>query len=330
MEAELASLQGRTHEAESLYDRAIEGAAQERFIQDEALANERAGRFYRALGRGRVAALYLSAAVEAYRRWGARGKAQALADELPDLAGSGPRRARARRVRPEGWQPRRSNLESLLRAAETISGEVELDRLLGKLMEVCLAAAGAQRGALLLEEEDGLQLRALATVGQPPTLQRTALQDSEDVPRRVIHHVRKSREPLVLADAFHHLGAGAFAEDPYVSHHAVRSVLALPICQQATLVAILYLENNLATRVFTPDRVQLLQLLSSQMAVSLKNSLLFAALTRQIEERKRAEAAVGFLAEASVALGESLDYRPPWPGWLSWRCPCWPTGARST
>jgi predicted ATPase/signal transduction histidine kinase len=308
VEAELASLQGRTHEAESLYDRAIEGAAQERFIQDEALASELAGRFYRALGRGRVAALYLSAAVEGYRRWGARGKARALADELPDLtavggAGEGPSRP------PGRLAAEALDLESLLRAAETISGEVELDRLLGRLMEVCLAAAGAQRGALLLEEEDGLQLRALATVGQPPTLQRTALQDSDDVPRRVIHHVRKCREPLALADAFHHVGAGAFAEDPYVAHHAVRSVLALPICQQATLVAILYLENNLATRVFTPDRVQLLQLLSSQMAVSLKNSLLFAALTRQIEDRKRAEAAVGFLAGASVALGESLDYQ---------------------
>jgi GAF domain-containing protein len=86
-------------------------------------------------------------------------------------------------------------------------------------------------------------------------------------------------------------------------------VLALPIRRQGQRLGVLYLENNLCSRVFGPDRVQLLQLLSSQIAVSLQLSRLFEGLTHQIDERKRAEAAGRFLADAGAALSSSLDDR---------------------
>ena len=70
----------------------------------------------------------------------------------------------------------------------------------------------------------------------------------------------------------------------------------------------LYLENDLATHAFPPERVRVLTLLSSQMAISLENSRLFEDLGGG-PGRTRAEKAVRFLAEASAALAESLDYR---------------------
>jgi signal transduction histidine kinase len=81
----------------------------------------------------------------------------------------------------------------------------------------------------------------------------------------------------------------------------------LPIVRQTRLLGVLYLENNLATRVFTPERVRLLTTLSSQLATSLQNSLLFERLSQEIDERKRAEAAVRFLADAGAVLAESLE-----------------------
>jgi signal transduction histidine kinase len=125
-------------------------------------------------------------------------------------------------------------------------------------------------------------------VNDPAVLQREPLEGSDQVPRKIIEQARRSSHALVLSDALEHPELG---RDPYVLAHRVRSALALPLLHQGKLAGVLYLENNLATRLFAPDRVDLLQLLSSQIATSLQNSQLFERLTSEIEDRKRAEAA---------------------------------------
>ncbi|WNG37678.1 AAA family ATPase [Archangium violaceum] len=296
--AELARLEGRHREAMLLYDSAIDAAHQNEFPQDEALANNLAGCLYRSLGHRRTASLYLQAAMRGFARWGARAKSAALEDAFPDLTlGEAlPWKLPATR---EGEEARgiRLDLLSILKAAETLSSEVVLDRLLEKLMTICLEVAGAERGALLLHEEDALFVRAVSTTSEPVSLERTPLQSSQHVPRSMLARAYSSGEAIILADA----SRSPFASDPYVASRALKSALAVPIRRKASSVGVLYLENNLATRAFAPDRVQVLQLLSSQMAISLENSFLF-------EERLRAESAVRFLAESSMALAESLDY----------------------
>jgi signal transduction histidine kinase len=300
VEAERARLDGRGEDAAALYDRAIEGAAREGFGQDEALGNELCGRYHRALDRKRVAALYLTSALDGYSRWGARAKVEALREEFPEL---GAPRPGARN------DARALDLVTLSRAAEAISSEVVQERLLEKLMEVCLVTGGAERGALLLEEDGRLMLRALGTASEPVSLERVDLEGCADqLPRAIIERASRADETVVLADASRP-GHRGFEDEPYLASHTVRSVLALPLRRQGQKVGVLYLENNLATRVFTPDRVEVLQLLSSQIATSLQVSQLFGGLTHEIEERKRAEASGRFLADASVALAGSLDYR---------------------
>jgi predicted ATPase/signal transduction histidine kinase len=302
VQAEVARVEGRALEAAERYEEAIEAAARGSFLHDLALANELAGRFHRGQGRRRFARLYLAAAVDGYRRWGARAKAELLLAELPELAADASARA-AHGVHEEAAS---LELASLFRAAETIAGEVVLSELLGKLMEVCLASAGAERGALVIEEEGSLVVRAVGAVAAGTSLRREPLGRSHEVSAALVQAVRDSGEVLVLADASHH---PRFAADPHVAAGPVRSVLALPLARQARLVGVLYLENNLATRAFTPERVRVLQLLSGQIATSLENSRLFEALTREVDERKRAEAGLRLLAEAGQALAESLDYR---------------------
>ncbi|MFY0576695.1 hypothetical protein ACN28S_22275 [Cystobacter fuscus] len=69
------------------------------------------------------------------------------------------------------------------------------------------------------------------------------------------------------------------------------------------------LENNLATRAFAPDRVQVLHLLSSQMAISLENNLLF-------EERLRAEVPSAFSPSPPWPWPSPSTTRRPWPAAL--------------
>ncbi len=301
--AELARLNGRQLEAMELYEQAIDAAHQEEFLQEEALANELASRYYRALGRKRFADLYLRAAIEGFARWGAKAKVTALEEEFPDLGGA---EAWSLRNRPAIARDEALDFLGVLKAAETLSSEVFLGRLLEKLMGVCLEVGGAQRGALLLEEEGALVVRAVGSVSEPVSMERTPLASSQQVPGTMVDHAYRTGNAVVLADAAHQ---GWFASDAYVVAHMVKSALAVPIRRQAKAVGVLYLENNLATRAFTPKRVRVLQLLSSQMAIALENSLLFEKLQVEVEVRRRAEEVVRFLAESSMALAESLDYQ---------------------
>ncbi|QRK07689.1 AAA family ATPase [Archangium violaceum] len=304
--AELARLERRHVEALRLYEQAVEGAHREEFLQDEALANELAGRYYRTVGGKRLAHVYLRAALEGYARWGAQAKVSALEEEFPDLTPLEPAFWKAPPLNPESAASGCTlDLITLLKSAETLVSEVVLERLLEKLMAVCLEAAGAQRGALVLEEQDTLWVRAVGAVSEPVSLPHTLLKESDQVPGTLIEYAFRSGESLVLADAAHQ---GRFSSDPYVARRAMKSALAVPIQRPARTVGVLYLENNLVTRAFTPERVRVLRLLSSQIAISLENSLLFERLRVEVEERRRAEQAVRFLAEWSLMLAESLDF----------------------
>ncbi|OJT19961.1 hypothetical protein BO221_32675 [Archangium sp. Cb G35] len=305
--AEVARIEGRHVEAMRLYDSAIEGAHREGFVQDEALAQELAGRYFRTAGGKRLAHVYLRAAIEGYARWGAQAKVSALQEEFPDLESTEPVAWKTPDRPATGGTVGGSSLDmlSILKAADTLVSEVVLDRLLDKLMAVCLEAAGAQRGALVLGEKDTLMVRALGAVSETVALERTPLKDSDQVPSSLIEHACHTGESLVLA---HAARQGAFVSDPYVARHALKSALAVPIQRPPKTIGVLYLENNLATRAFTPERVRVLRLLSSQIAISLENSQLFERLRIEVEERRRAEQAVRFVAEWSLTLSESLDF----------------------
>ena len=83
-----------------------------------------------------------------------------------------------------------------------------------------------------------------------------------------------------------------FSEDEYVRQRHPRSVLCLPLVKQAKLVGVLYLENSLAAGVFTPKRLAMLELLASQAAISLDHARLYAELTQENSDRRKAEEAL--------------------------------------
>ncbi|WP_437969288.1 AAA family ATPase [Sorangium sp. So ce260] len=267
VDAEIARVERKVELAGARYDEAIDAAARGGFLQISALGNELAGRFYHGLGRARIAALYLRAARQGFARWGASEKARALADEFK-LCGP----CDAHELVEERLPAVALDALSLLKAAETLSGEIVLDRLLEKLLGVCLEAAGAQRGALVLEEEGELFVRALGSAAAPVSIERTPLTSSREVPRRVVEHAHRAREILVLDDA---ACEPERSRDPRFAEGGSRSVLVLPIQRKEARLGVVYLENNLTTRAFTRDRVRVLELLSGQIAIALENARLY-------------------------------------------------------
>ncbi|WP_437637356.1 sensor histidine kinase [Sorangium sp. So ce854] len=272
VDAEIARVEGRFEAAAARYDEAIEAAERSGLLHAVALGNELAGRFYHGLGRARIAGLYLRAARRAFDRWGATEKARALADELHLGAGG-----EEPDVAEERLPAAALDALSLLKAAETLSGEIVLDRLLEKLLGVCLEAAGAQRGALVFEEEGELFVQAVGRAAAPVSIERTPLARSREVPAEVVERAHRTQEIVVSDDA---------AGDPRLAEAGSRSVLALPIRRKGARLGVVYLENTLAARAFTRDRVHVLELLSGQIAIALENARLYREAQRAIRVRE--------------------------------------------
>lgn len=97
------------------------------------------------------------------------------------------------------------------------------------------------------------------------------LQLTDALPQSVISYVERSQKSVVLNNA---IAEELFATDPYIVAHQSKSIICTPIINQGRLLGIVYLENNLAEKVFTSARLEMLKLLASQAAISLENAVL--------------------------------------------------------
>ncbi|WP_446869712.1 PAS domain S-box protein [Phormidesmis sp. 146-12] len=296
VEAEKARVLGQFLEAEELYEQAIAGAAENEYIQEEALAYELAAKHYLARGREKFAQTYMKEAHYCYERWGAIAKVKDLETRYPQFFPQSsdvtytPIHATSRTT--SARLDNAIDLATVLKAAQALSEITHLDRLIATLMQVVIENAGAERGALILLEDDQLTVSAQCSGSKQCDPDRLAVVDCATIPLSVIHSVERTQETLVLDDA---VSEPSFSTDPYIQHQQTRSLLCMPILKQSQLIGILYLENNLNAGVFTSDRLQILKLLIAQAAISLENARLYEQLAnyaeileRKVEERTQA------------------------------------------
>jgi GAF domain-containing protein len=156
------------------------------------------------------------------------------------------------------------DLATVIKMSQAISGEILLEKLIETLLKTAAEQAGAERGLLILP--DGEQYRIEAEIGpgdyQVDVRLRQAPVSSSELPESLLRYVIRSQEKVILDDASTHT---LFSEDEYLRQRHPKSVLCLPLLKQSKLIGVLYLENNLAPRVFTPKRVAMLELLASQL-----------------------------------------------------------------
>ncbi|MBB6091156.1 PAS domain S-box-containing protein [Povalibacter uvarum] len=287
--AELARIEGRTLEAQDLYEKAIRAARVNGFVHHEAFSNELAGRFYLSRGFEKIATAYLRDARYCYQRWGADGKVRQLEQQFPQLkaekAGTEPT---ATMVAPI----EHLDLATVIKVSEAVSGEIVLEKLIDTLMRTAIEHAGAERGLLILPRADEYRIQAEGVTESNAV--RIALRQGAvtelDLPLTAFRYALRTKEPVLLQDAF---GRSAFSDDVYIANRRARSVLCLPILKQARLLGMLYLENNLTAHVFTPARMTILKLLASEVAISIENARLY----RDLAER---EARIRRLVDANI------------------------------
>jgi PAS domain S-box-containing protein len=280
--AEIARLEGRDADAMRLYEEALRSARDNGFVQNEGLVHEVAARFYAARGVETVANSCLRAARYCYLRWGAHGKVRQLEQLHPQIRDAP---VAASPTTTIGAPVEQLDIGTVLKASQAVSSEIDLGKLIEMLLRIATEHAGAERGLLILFPDDEPRIAAEATSGRGQievTLRETATLPAE-LPETVLHYVIRTRESVILDDT---LARNSFSADEYIRQKHARSLLCLPLVKQTKLIGVLYLENNLASHVFTPARISVLELLASQAAISLENARLYNDL-REREARIR-------------------------------------------
>jgi signal transduction histidine kinase len=297
VDAELRALRGDQVGAMRAYEEAIVGARRSLFLHDEALANERAGLFHLARGRSRIARSYLLEARARYAFWGSTALANRIdllhRDVLGDVHVD--ERNASERIRRadgtlDGWGDAdrgaapgaQGSLDflSVLKASQAISREIDLEKLLKNMLSLVIENAGAEQGALLLERDGVLVIEAEGGTADETVRVLQALPmdaAAERLPLSVLHYVNRTRVSLVLD---HAAKDDRFSADPCLLARPVLSVLCHPILRQGAVVGVVYLENSLSAGAFTQQHLEVLNILSSQMAVSLENATLYRETTR--------------------------------------------------
>ncbi|PSB52347.1 hypothetical protein C7B67_07305 [filamentous cyanobacterium Phorm 6] len=285
--AEVARLSGQKHEASECYDSAIALAMENGFIQDAALVNELAARFYLSQNRLIFVKSYLNDARVCYLQWGATAKVRQLeqyyANLFPEAVES---RIAATVTASTSSHANILDLATVIKASQVIYSEIVLEKLLKKLLHIILENAGAQKGCIILERDGKLFVEVSDTnLHDSATFQESMLvEKSSDIPISIVKYVGITQQPLVLSDASQET---MYQSDTYIQNCQPKSILCAPILYQSKLIGIVYLENNLASGAFTRDRLELLQLLTAQAAIAIENARIYAR--EQHKSRQLAE-----------------------------------------
>jgi C4-dicarboxylate-specific signal transduction histidine kinase len=171
--------------------------------------------------------------------------------------------------------------------------------LIDTLMRTAIAQAGAVRGLLVSSRSAELRIEAEAdTSGETTAVQlRDDTVTEAALPGSVLRYVLRTQENVILDDAS---AESPFSADPYIRQQNARSVLCLPLINQTKLIGMLYLENNLAPRVFAPSRIAVLKVLASQAAISLENSRLYGDLQEQTAKIRTVQAELAHVSRVTT------------------------------
>ncbi|MBI2083476.1 MAG: AAA family ATPase [Deltaproteobacteria bacterium] len=295
LSAEIARLQKKEIEAIRLYEEAAAVARSYGLIQIEAIVCEMAARFHHESGLSTTAEAYLRRSRGCYLLWGAVGKVRQLDRLFPHL------------VPQKGPVPSPTfvteagaiDLLSVAKAQQAISSEIVLSRLWEKLLQIILEQAGAERGYFVFVQNNGFLLQAAAEVEGASIRTRTFRSvpvSSASLPISILQHAVQTQGSVLLTGS---PDDGIFSADPYIRKVRPKSVLCLPIIRRMAVTALVYLENNLVSGAFTPEKNAILNLLIPQAAISLENASLYSSLREENEERKSIE---GILKEKNEAL----------------------------
>ncbi len=298
MQAELMRATGKTEQAKEYFDKAIFGAKQENMYCDEALAWQLAARFYIKINKTHLAEYYMQNAHNVYKKWGAFAVCNHIEQQHPTLIYTN--NYKTNEIKTNEIKTNETvvignnttvfdtgkslDMSSVIKASQSLSGEVQLEKLLQNMMQIIIENAGADSGFIITNDNEKYNIEAEYNHKNKimSVLQNENIENSKKLSANIIKYVIRTRKVLVLDNATNN---STYENDEYIKNNKVKSVLCQPIIHKNKLVAILYLENNINVGVFTEQRLDTINILSSQIAISIENAILYENLEQKVQER---------------------------------------------
>jgi predicted ATPase/class 3 adenylate cyclase len=280
LNAILAEWNGKLKEADEYLSLTIQGGEPGTYGPQRAIAYEARSRVRKHLGlewHGDIREAY-----RLFEEWGATAVSARMKAEYPEMMNppdelkatlAGLDFGRVTETKTSGNLS--VDFDLITQTWQALSAEIELPRLLEKLITTCMKYAGAQRGLILVDRGGEKFVVAEAD------LDKVIVREDESVPLRhnrnlshsIVGYVTRTGNPVVTEDAEHD---PRFGQEDYIRSRQIKSVLCLPLASQGKPVGQLYFENNLTTGAFSPERMNVLGLLAGQAGISLKNAQLYA------------------------------------------------------
>jgi signal transduction histidine kinase len=200
--------------------------------------------------------------------------------------------------------------EALYNISRLLGSSLDLQIVLDQIMDAIIQLTGAERGFLMLRDDDGgLTVKVARNFDQ-----QTLNSDNFKFSRTIVNTVLDTGEPIVTTNA---------AEDPRFSQQAsivaqaLRSIMATPLRVRGNIIGVAYVDNKIIAGLFSEEDLAALDALMGQAAVALDNALLFAetdeALAKRVEELQQ-------LRRIDLLLSETLDAEKAMQYTLEWAC----------
>jgi predicted ATPase/signal transduction histidine kinase len=295
MQAELLAIKCQTAESLELCEQALDQIKRNAF-REVGLIHEICARRYQMLGRKKLAHVFIKDALTAFKAWQAGHKVALLMEQWPilkqdaALAPQGNSRHPSLRSKQKSMGTNRGmgnqalDMLTITRASQTLSGQVEMEALVQHLMKIIVENAGAHYGVLMLRDKGRNFTRVIArTLNNETTLLKDQpLSDCHELSHSIMLYTSRINETVIVDDVERD---EKYRADAYLQKVRPKSILAMPILIKGQAIGYFYLENRLLTGSFTRDRVEVLNILGTQAAISLENAQLYANLEQRVRER---------------------------------------------
>jgi len=290
--AEIERVKDNKIEAMKLYDEAIDAAEKYSFLQYQALANELAAKFYIDNKMNKIASTYMTEARYCYLKWGAVAKVKRLEKKHSDLFSMFTDKDKSSTLSTKTLGNAKEtqsttsgeifDIQTIIKATQSLSSEIEMDKLLSKILSIVVENAGAQKVVLILLKDNELFIEGECNENKEAKniLKSIPIDESVILAKAIVRYSVKLKENVILNDV---TKEGKFIQDEYVLKNNPKSVLCTPIINQGKVIGAIYMENNISTGAFTESRVEIIKVLSGQAAISIEN----ARLIDQMKEKER-------------------------------------------
>jgi len=273
--AELERIKGNYLDACTYFDQAIQEAQENHFVQHEAYANERCFIMWNNLTRYKLASPYLKQSMKLYKEWGAQSKILYL--ENINAQNKEYDTQNNDEIKNESIQ-----ISTIYKITQTLSEEINIKRLTRKLMSIVLEKAGAERAVLILNDHNTAYIFAEGTENNVHFAENTNLEQFNNIPHQIVNYVLHTFKTVAIKDKSQY---GDFASDEYIENEKPKSIICIPLINQSKLIGVLYIENKLLKNSFNNQKLELLNLLSTHITISIDNALLYNRLEEVVAQR---------------------------------------------